>query len=100
MTSSRGGVKLASRSDGKDECLSIGGSMRILWTLLKVIIGLAVAIPLFIIVSVTALGVLGTLLGLAIVALKLAFVGLAGYTLFRLLRALMAPAPKPAPISV
>jgi hypothetical protein len=74
--------------------------MRILWTLLKVIIGLAVAIPLFIVVSVTILGVLGTLLGLAIVALKLAFLGLAGYTLFRLARALIAPAPKAAPISV
>lgn len=74
--------------------------MRILWKLLKVIIGLAIAIPLLIVVLVTTLGVLGTLLGLAIVALKLACLGLAGYGLYRLGRYVFAPAPKAMPASV
>jgi hypothetical protein len=52
--------------------------MRILWKLLKVIIGLAIAIPLLVIALVVTLGILGTLFGLAIVALKLALLGLAG----------------------
>lgn len=74
--------------------------MRILWKLLKVIIGLAIAIPLFIVVLVTALGVLGALLGVAIVALKLACLGLAGYGLFRLARYVLAPAPKANPVAM
>lgn len=69
--------------------------MRILWTLLKVIIGLAVAIPLGIVALVFALGILGSLLGLAILALKLAFVGFVGYGLFRAARYFLAPRPKP-----
>jgi hypothetical protein len=69
--------------------------MRILWTLLKIIIGLAIAIPLGIVGLVLTLGVLGGLLGLAIVALKLAFVGFIGYGMFRAARYLVAPAPKP-----
>jgi hypothetical protein len=68
--------------------------MRILWTLLKIIIGLAIAIPLLVVVLVTTLGVLATLFGLAILALKLACLGLAGYGLFRLARYALAPAPK------
>ena len=60
--------------------------MRILWTLLKIVIGLAVAIPLGVLALALALGVLGTLLGLAILALKLACVALVGYGAFRLLR--------------
>jgi hypothetical protein len=74
--------------------------MRILWKLLKVIIGLAIAIPLLIVVLVTTLGVLGTLLGLAIVALKLACLGVAGYGLFRLGRYVIAPAPKATPVAM
>src|ERR1700674_4015494 len=88
-------MKPAGRSRSKDEWLSVGGSMRILWKLLKVIIGLAIAIPLFIVVFATTLGVLGTLLGLAIVALKLACLGLAGYGLYRLASYVFAPALAP-----
>ena len=44
--------------------------MKPLWTLLKVVIAIAIAIPLFIIVLATTLGVLGALFGLAILALK------------------------------
>lgn len=74
--------------------------MRILWKLLKVIIGLAIAIPLLIVVLVTTLGVLGTLLGLAIVALKLACLGLVGYGLYRAVRYVFAPTPKAVPAGV
>lgn len=71
--------------------------MRILWKLLKVIIGLAIAIPLLIVVLVTTLGVLGTVLEFAIVALKLACFGFVGYGLFRLARYVFGAAPKAKP---
>ena len=71
--------------------------MRILWTLLKVIIGLAIAIPVaFLALALTA-GLVGTLIALAVIALKLAIVGCVAYGLFRLGRAIFAPSPKPAP---
>jgi hypothetical protein len=69
--------------------------MRILWTLLKVISGLAIAIPLGIVALVMAVGILGGLLGLAVLALKLACVAFVGYGLFRVARYFFAPAPKP-----
>ncbi|HZI42392.1 MAG TPA: hypothetical protein VFD67_11830 [Gemmatimonadaceae bacterium] len=59
--------------------------MRVLWTLLKIAIVLVVAIPISIIVLATALGVLGALFGLAIVALKIALIGLVGWGVFRLI---------------
>jgi hypothetical protein len=70
--------------------------MRILWTLLKVIVGLAVAIPVGFFVLTLAAGVLGTLVGLAFIAVKIACIGLAGYGLYRLARHMLAPAPKQA----
>ena len=69
--------------------------MRILWTSLKVIIGLAIAIPLGIIAIGISLGILGGLLGLAVLALKLAFAGFVGYGLFRVARHLLGGAPTP-----
>jgi hypothetical protein len=68
--------------------------MRVLWTLLKVIIGLAIAIPVaFLALALTA-GLVGTLIALAVIALKLAIVGAIGYGLFRLARAVFAPSRK------
>ncbi len=65
--------------------------MRVLWTLLKVIIGLAIAIPVaFLALALTA-GLVGTLIAFAVIALKLAIVGAIGYGLFRLARAVLAP---------
>jgi hypothetical protein len=64
--------------------------MRILWTLMKVIVGLAIAIPLGIVGLALTIGVVGALLGLAIVALKLACLALVGYGVFRLGRAMFA----------
>ncbi|HXT16551.1 MAG TPA: hypothetical protein VN706_13015 [Gemmatimonadaceae bacterium] len=60
--------------------------MRILWTLVKVVVGLAIAIPLGIIVLATTLGLVGALIGLAVMALKLACVGVAAYVVFRVAR--------------
>ena len=71
--------------------------MRILWTLLKIIIGLAIAIPLGIMALALTAGVLGTLFGLAVLVLKLACVALVGYGVFRLARAMFVPSRKPAP---
>ena len=69
--------------------------MRILWTLIKVIIGLAIAIPLGIVALGVTIGVVGVVLSLAILALKLACVGFVGYGLYRLVRHLVAPGPAP-----
>src|SRR4051812_39631363 len=46
--------------------------MRIIWTLLKLIIGLALVIPLGLFALAATVGVVGALIGLAIVAFKLA----------------------------
>jgi len=63
--------------------------MKVLWTLVKVVIALALAIPISIIVLATALGILGALVGIAFLALKLAVVGLVGLGLFRLITRLL-----------
>ena len=68
--------------------------MRILWTLLKVIVGLAIAIPVGFLVLALAAGVLGALVGLAMLAVKLALIGLAGYAVYRVAKHIFAPAPK------
>lgn len=57
--------------------------MHILWTMVKVVVGLALAIPLAIVGVALGLGVLGALLGLAILALKLAVLALVCWGLFR-----------------
>lgn len=69
--------------------------MRILWTLFKVIIGLAIAIPLGIVALGVTIGVVGVVLGLAILALKLACIGFVGYGLYRLVRHFIAPSSPP-----
>jgi len=68
--------------------------MRILWTLIKVVVGLAIAIPLGILAVTLALGLLGTVLGLVAVSVRLAIVGLIGYGAYRLARAMFGKAPK------
>jgi len=70
--------------------------MRILWTLLKVIVGLAIAIPLGILAVALTLGLVGTVIGLAILALKLAVVGFIGYGAYRLLRSIFGSTPRVA----
>ena len=68
--------------------------MRILWTFAKIIFGLALLIPLGIVVAATAFGILAALIGLAVLALKLAVFGLVGYALFKVVRHLFGPAPQ------
>jgi hypothetical protein len=63
--------------------------MKVLWTLLKIVIGLVLVIPISIIVLATALGILGALVGIAILALKLAVFGLVGWGVFRLMTRLV-----------
>ena len=63
--------------------------MKALWTLLKVVIGLVVAIPVSIIVLATALGILGALVGLAMLTLKILVFGLLAWAAFRLIARLM-----------
>lgn len=71
--------------------------MRIVWTLFKVILGLAIAIPVGMFLLALTAGVVGTLFGLLIMVLRLAFFGLAAYGLFRLGRHLLSPSSPPAP---
>lgn len=71
--------------------------MRVLWTFVKVVIALVVAVPLSIIVLATALGVLGALVGFAVLALKLAIFGVVLWGAFRLIRSLLGGPSKPAP---
>lgn len=69
--------------------------MKVLWTLLKVVIALVVAIPVSVIVLATALGILGALVGIAVLALKLAVFGLVGWAAFRLVSRLLRPSARP-----
>ena len=69
--------------------------MRILWTLLKVIIGLAIAIPLGVVALGVTIGIVGVVLGLAVLALKLACIGFVSYGLYRVVRHFLAPTPSP-----
>ena len=64
--------------------------MRVLWTLLKIVIALVLAIPVSILVLVAAVGILGALVGVAFLALKLAVFGLVGWAAFRLISRLIA----------
>ena len=68
--------------------------MSIFWKIFKVILALAIAIPVGILALALTFGVLGTLFGLAIAVLKLACIGLVGYGLFRIARFMFAPKPK------
>ena len=69
--------------------------MRILWTLLKIIIALVIAIPLGIVALAMGLGILGALVGLALLTLKLVCLGFVGYGLYRVVRYFFGPAPTP-----
>jgi hypothetical protein len=55
--------------------------MNVLWTVVKIVVGLVVLIPL----GLIALGLVGTVLGLAIALLRLALLGLLVYGAFKLI---------------
>jgi hypothetical protein len=69
--------------------------MRVLWTLVKVALVLALVIPVSIFVLATTLGLLGALVGIAFAVLRLAVIGLVAYGAFRLFGALFRKS-KPA----
>jgi len=71
--------------------------MRVLWTLFKIIVGLAIAIPLGIIAIGLAFGILGTLLSLAILALKVACIAFVGYGFLRVARYVFGSSAKQPP---
>lgn len=65
--------------------------MKVLWTLVKVAAALVLVIPL----SLLALGIFGTVLGLAIMLLRFALIGLIAFGAFKLAARLMrGPAPR------
>lgn len=72
--------------------------MKPLWTILKVVLALALAIPIGIVILGTALGLFGALIGLAFLALRLAVIALIAYGAFRLFTLLFRSptAPQPA----
>ena len=61
--------------------------MRLLWTLGKVLLALVLIVPAAMIVLALMLGLLGTVLGLTMLVIRLAFVGVIGWGAFRLLKA-------------
>ena len=69
--------------------------MKVLWTLVKIVVVLALAIPLGIVALATAVGIFGALLGLAMVVLRLAIAALIVYGVFRLIVRLVR-GPEPA----
>jgi hypothetical protein len=74
--------------------------MRVLWTLFKVAIVLVFGIPLAIILLATALGILGTLFGLAVLTLKWGIIALIGFGAFRLISNMMGGSSKSKPSAV
>ena len=73
--------------------------MKVLWTLFKVVIALALAIPLSILVLATALGLLGALVGVAILALKVAVCAAVGFADFRVISRLLGGPAQPKRVS-
>ena len=69
--------------------------MRIFWTLLKMVVALAVAIPVGLLVLALTVGLVSTLMGLTVLAAKLAVMGLIGYGAYRVGRALLGSSRKP-----
>jgi len=69
--------------------------MRTLWKVVKIVIALAIAVPLSIIVLAVALGILGALMGIAVLTLKLAVAGLVCWGMIRLVRFLLRGSPAP-----
>lgn len=63
--------------------------MKVLWTLVKIVIALCVAIPVSIFVLATALGILGAMVGIAFLVFKLGIIALVGYGVFRIIAALL-----------
>ena len=70
--------------------------MRLLWTLGKVLLVLVLIVPVAMIALAVTLGLLGAVLGLTILAIKLAIFGVIGWGAFRLFKAIFGSA-SPSP---
>ena len=71
--------------------------MRILWKLFKVVLAAAILIPLGLFALALAFGVLGTVVGIALLLVKLACLGLISYGVYRVARMFFGSKPQPAP---
>lgn len=71
--------------------------MRLIWTLVKIVLAVAIVVPLCIIALGLGLGILGALIGLAVLSLKLAVLALIGYGVFKLATKLFGGSKTPAP---
>lgn len=72
--------------------------MKFLWTLLKVALALALVVPVSIVVLGLALGLFGALVGLSLVALRIAIFCLILWAGFRLVKwAFLGTAQQPSP---
>lgn len=58
--------------------------MRLIWTLVKIALAVAIVVPLCIVALGVGMGILGALFGLAVMVLKLALIGALGYAVFRM----------------
>jgi hypothetical protein len=68
--------------------------MRLVWTLVKVVVGLAIIVPITVVALGAAVGVLAVVLGLAALALKLAILALIAVGCVRLVaRLFRGPTP-------
>lgn len=68
--------------------------MKLLWTMVKVALGMIILIPL----SLIMLGIVGSVIGVGVAVLRLAVLGLLGYGAFKLLaRLFKGPARSAAP---
>jgi hypothetical protein len=70
--------------------------MKMLWAFAKVLLVLALAIPVSFIVLTTALGIFGVLVGLVAIAVRLAIVGGIAYVAYRVIKALVGGPSTPA----
>jgi hypothetical protein len=68
--------------------------VRVLVTLFKIALGLAIAIPVGLFLMAMTLGLIGTVVGLAVVAVRLCVFGLVGYGIYRIGRFFFAPSRK------
>jgi len=70
--------------------------MRILWALFKLMLGLAIAIPVGLLILAMTGVIVGTVVALAVLAFKLAIVGVIAFGLFKLGSSLLSPNAPPA----
>ena len=75
--------------------------MRFIWTFVKVVLVIALIVPVSVIALSMAMGILGAAVGLAVMILRLAIIGLLAWGAFRLATKLFGwKRAEPAPVMV